>query len=82
MDKKIRLEIMSPSGKVFAGEVDAVFLPGTKGAFEVLPGHDAIISSLECGLIRYRQGGGEVSISIASGFMINKADHLKVCIEK
>lgn len=82
MDRKIRLEIMSPSGAVFAGEVDAVFLPGTKGAFEVLPGHDAIISSLECGAIRYRQGGEEHSVSIASGFMINKSDLMKVCIEK
>lgn len=82
MDKKIRLEIMSPGGSVFAGEVDAVFLPGTKGAFEVLPGHDAIISSLESGLVRYRQGGEECSVSISSGFMINKADNMKVCIEK
>jgi len=82
MEKKISLEIMSPSGKVFSGKVDAVFLPGTKGAFEVLPGHDAIISSLESGQIRYRQGEEETSLPIASGFMINKADAMKVCIEK
>ena len=78
----IALEILSPSGKVFSGDVEAVFLPGTKGAFEVLPGHDAIISSLGSGLVRYRQGGEEKSLEISSGFVRHKSDHMVVCIEK
>ena len=78
----ITLEILSPSGSLFTGEVEAVFLPGTKGAFEVLPGHDAIISSLTGGVVRYRQGGEEQQMEISSGFVMHKSDHMVVCIEK
>lgn len=61
--------------------VDAVFLPGGLGEFEVLCGHAPIISSLTAGRIRYRVSGEEKSVTISSGFVIVKDDRIEACVE-
>ena len=78
----LKLSIISPDETLFEGEVEAVFLPGTKGAFEILPDHAPIISSLTSGNVRYRQNGEETSVAISSGFMKCLKNTVSVCIEK
>ena len=54
----ITLRILTPS----SGEThsaSAVFLPGAKGRFEVLPGHAPIISALTAGEVSWRPAGTE-----------------------
>ena len=48
----MNLEIISPSEKIFSGEVNSVKLPGMNGEFEVLNNHASIISTLAKGKIR------------------------------
>ena len=51
-------------------DVQAVFLPGTAGNFEVLPSHAPIISTLEEGDIRWRTPDGcEESLKVKGGVM-------------
>ena len=52
----ITLRILTPSWNE-EHRASAVFLPGTRGAFEVLPGHAPIISTLSAGEIRWRPSG-------------------------
>lgn len=78
----IKLNIISPEETLFEGEVQAVFLPGSKGAFEVLDNHAPIISSLTKGVVRYRQDGKETELSISSGFMRCSKNVMTVCVEK
>lgn len=78
----IELKILSPEGSLFTGDVDAVFLPGTLGEFEVLPHHASIVSSLNAGRIRWRVGGKEDGMDISSGFASFSRDHMTVCVEK
>lgn len=76
------LDILTPGGSILdAAQVDAVFLPGALGEFEVLPHHAPIISSLGSGSIRYRAGGVETGVKITSGFAIVKNDHIEACVE-
>jgi len=42
----MHLEIITPDKKVFAGEADAVTLPGTEGQFQVLNRHAPLVSTL------------------------------------
>lgn len=77
----IELKVISPETELFHGHVEAVFLPGTLGEFEVLPHHAPIVSSLEEGQLRYRQLGQMRSIAIASGFMRFAGDKMMVCVE-
>ena len=49
------LEILTPDVKVFSGEVYAVNLPGSEGAFEVLDKHAPLISNLGKGYVTIRK---------------------------
>ena len=48
----MHIEIISPSTKLFQGEVISVKLPGTNGEFEILNNHAPIISTLIQGTVR------------------------------
>ena len=77
----IELEVITPEGRICLETVEAVFLPGTLGEFEVLPHHAPIVSSLERGELRYRLDGKMHSIAIASGFVKFASDRMTVCAE-
>ncbi len=47
------VDILTPDSVLFSGEAISVKVPGTKGQFEILDNHAALISSLEtAGTIR------------------------------
>ncbi len=46
------LEIVTPDKKIFAGEIDLIKLPGSKGSFEILKNHAPLISTLEEGPVK------------------------------
>lgn len=75
------LDIYSPSETLFSGEVTAVFLPGTKGSFEVLQNHASIITSLAKGDLVYRTQDGEMTVAISSGFAKVENNHIMACVE-
>ena len=77
----IKLVILTPESSRSV-EAEAVFLPGTRAPFEVLPGHAPIISSLEAGRIRWRLGDGkEEGIDVRSGLVRVKDDEITACVE-
>lgn len=45
----MKLNVITPTAKIFDGEVISVSLPGQDGIFQVLNNHTAIISSLSIG---------------------------------
>ena len=47
----MKLNVITPTAKIFDGEVISVSLPGQDGIFQVLNNHTAIISSLSIGEI-------------------------------
>ncbi len=66
----MNLIVLTPDKEVFSGEVTSVKVPGTKGEFEVLRNHQAIVSSLKSGKVRIIKEGGEKEIfNIGSGFI-------------
>jgi F-type H+-transporting ATPase subunit epsilon len=52
----MHLEIITPDKKVFAGEANAVTLPGTEGQFQVLNRHAPLVSTL---------GKGDVVVDVS-----------------
>ncbi len=52
------LKIISAEDILFEGEVSAVHLPGTQGAFTVLRNHASLISTLTPGRVEYDLPGG------------------------
>ena len=47
----MNLEIVSPEALLFSGEVESVIVPGSRGSFQMLNNHAAIISTLKEGSV-------------------------------
>ena len=77
----IRLEIFTPDGVLFNGEVTSVTLPGTSGPFTILNNHAPIISSLKEGIIKYVVGKKISTIKVNAGFVEVKNNIVTVCLE-
>jgi F-type H+-transporting ATPase subunit epsilon len=76
----MKLLIVSPEQTLFEGEVELVELPGTKGRFTVLRDHDAIITTLQNGEIRYVTDGEERRQPVAGGYAEVKSNVIAACI--
>ena len=48
---KLKLEILTPNGEIFNGEVISVVLPGKEGEFGVLAHHASLTTLLDAGVI-------------------------------
>lgn len=75
------LDVISPERTLVHAAVEAVELPGTKGRFEVLKDHAALISSLEKGVIAYRNAESADKVAISSGFVEVNDNHVVACVE-
>lgn len=65
----IRLEIITPSGKIFDEAVESVTLPGSEGEFGVLPGHASLVSLLTAGVIDVQMNGNLESVAVDWGYV-------------
>jgi F-type H+-transporting ATPase subunit epsilon len=63
----MQLDIITADKTLFSGEADAVTLPGSKGQFQVLNNHAALISSLEKGIVKIKTKEGEKKFEISGG---------------
>ncbi len=61
------LEIITPDGRVYHGEVESATFPGTLGTFQVLQNHAPIISSLHKGPLVYVNDDGTHEYEIDAG---------------
>lgn len=64
----LHLEIVTPERKVFSDKVEDVYVPGADGEMGILELHAALVTALQPGSLRYRQGGEVTELAIGSGF--------------
>ncbi len=64
----IKLQIVTPRGSAFSGEVLEVQAPGTLGEFGVLPGHIPFLTTLRPGSLTIRNSDGKRVLAIGAGF--------------
>lgn len=75
------LEILTPEWRREVADVEAVFLPGTMGSFEVLRNHAPLLSTLAAGDIRWRLASGEESLAVRGGAVRVSDNLIQVCAE-
>ena len=69
MAGNIKLEVVTPDKSVVSDEAQMVVAPGAYGEFGVLPGHTTFLTTLQVGMIRYKdQGGNERLVFVNGGF--------------
>jgi len=78
----VYLEIVTPDKKIFAGEIDLIKLPGSKGSFEILENHAPLISTLEEGPVKVIDKTGTVhNFQISKGVVECLDNNVVVLVE-
>ena len=78
----MHLEIITPDKTIFDGEVDSATFPGSKGSFQVLKNHAALISSLDKGKVIYRTNNNEREIMVNGGVVEVLNNHIILLAEE
>ena len=78
---QLQLEVVTPERRVLSEPVDSVTVPGAGGELGILPGHTALISQLQTGVLSYTTGGKTAQLHVSGGFLEVKDDHVSVLAE-
>ncbi|MCX8033844.1 MAG: F0F1 ATP synthase subunit epsilon [Thermodesulfovibrio sp.] len=68
MEKKLKLEVITPYGELINEEVDEVHTTGAEGDFGVFPGHCAFMTALRIGSLSYKKDGQTQYVFINRGY--------------
>lgn len=74
----IRCEIVSQDRIVYSGDADMVILPGGDGVMGILPHHTPLLTVLQYGIIRVREGSQESVFTVAGGVAEVQPDQVTV----
>jgi F-type H+-transporting ATPase subunit epsilon len=74
----IRCEIVSQDRQVFQGDADMVVVPGVEGEMGILPNHSPLLSTLQIGILKVRQGDAEEIFTISGGIVEIQPDIITV----
>ena len=75
------LQIVTPQGQAYAGQVDGIVLPGSEGQFGVLPDHERFLTPLATGEVEIRTGEGTLYAAVSEGFAEVQGEQVAVLVE-
>ncbi len=64
----MKLDIVTPEGALFSGEIEAIVVPGVNGTFEMLNNHAPIVAILTEGNVRIKGQNLVVADEVANKF--------------
>ena len=75
----MKIDIVTPLGRIFQGEIKEATFPGIDGEFGVLDGHAPLVTNLKPGVITIKKDDGkEEVIAINWGYVEVTPDHVNV----
>jgi F-type H+-transporting ATPase subunit epsilon len=78
MSAGLKLEITTPTGRVYSKDVDMVTLPGQEGEMGILPQHAPLIALLGDGEVIARHGSQEERVLVTGGCAEITADRVAI----
>lgn len=78
MPEQLQLEVVTPERRLLSESVDMVTVPGFGGELGILPGHTALISRLQTGVLSYVQDGRTEQLHVSGGFVEVNDDSVSV----
>ncbi len=78
MAETLKLEIVTPDGKVYSEDVEMVTLPGVEGQMGVYPRHVPLMTQMIPGEIAVRKDGMEYYLATGEGLIEVTGDHVAV----
>jgi len=74
----LQLDVVTAERVVYSDAVDSVVAPGTLGELGILPGHAALVTTLQPGELRVRKGTDEIDLAISGGFLEVRHDRVLI----
>src|SRR6266511_2701928 len=81
MADQLQLEVVTPERRVLSESVNSVTVPGRGGEMQILPGHAALISELQTGVLAYNENGTNFQLHVSGGFIEVNNDRVSVLAE-
>ena len=81
MTNQLQLEVVTPERRVLSEACNSVTVPGRGGEMQILPGHAALISELQTGVLTYNQDGTNFLLHVSGGFVEVNNDRVSVLAE-
>ncbi|TGG91829.1 MAG: F0F1 ATP synthase subunit epsilon [Aphanocapsa feldmannii 277cV] len=76
----LTLRVLAPDQNVFDGPADEVILPSTTGQLGVLKDHAPLLSAIDVGVLRLREGSNWSAIALMGGFAEVDANEVTVLV--
>jgi len=76
----LTLRVLAPDQSVFDGSADEVILPSTTGQLGILTGHVSMLTALDSGVLRLREGNSWKAIALSGGFAEVEANEVTVLV--
>lgn len=75
----MKLNIVTPDGPAFEGDVEMVSVKAKSGELGVLPGHVPTVAPLEINVVRIKkQGGSTEKVAVNGGFIEIRKDQVNI----
>ena len=81
MADQLQLEVVTPERRLLSEQVNSVTVPGRGGELGILPGHAALISELQSGVLSYDEEGTTFQMHVSGGFVEVNDDRVSVLAE-
>ncbi len=79
---ELNLEIVTPFGKIFNAEIVSCTIPGSKGQFQILKDHAALISTVDIGSVKVEYPDSKSdNLTVAGGFCEVKDNAIELITE-
>ncbi|MEB3351409.1 MAG: ATP synthase F1 subunit epsilon [Cyanobacteriota bacterium] len=76
----LTLRVLAPDQSVFDGPADEVILPSATGQIGILTDHVSMLTALDSGVLRVREGSSWSSIALMGGFAEVVANEVTVLV--
>lgn len=76
--KTVEVNVVTPNGPVYNGEVEMVSTKAQSGELGILPGHIAMVAPLQIGAVRLKKGGKTEYVAVSGGFLEVRPDKVTV----
>ena len=81
-DLLFHLEVVTPSKRVFCGEVSQVSLASVKGQMCILANHAPLLALLQPGIIAFKEDGNEQMLAATGGFVQVQDNNVSVLVDR
>jgi len=77
----LNVEIVTPDGIVFTGDLTSCVAPGANGQFQILSGHAPFLANLQIGEIKIKNSDGQKILAASGGFLEVKDNRISIIVE-